>query len=166
MAYQFKNLTVLVVDSQPAIVQLIDSVLQMFGVQKIIKCTDGQSGIEAFERNAPDLIIIDLDLKNLNGLEFTKTVRASTSNPYVPIIFMTALSSPKRVASARDSGITEFLRKPFTAQSLYRHIEVIIEKPRQFVRVGEFFGPDRRRRRDAGFQGSEKRTADDDNKKK
>ena len=105
----------------------------------------------------PDLIIVDWDLADIDGIEFTKVVRARPNNPFAPIIFMTALSSQKRVAVARDSGITEFLRKPFTAQSLYKRIEVIAEKPRQFVRVPDFFGPDRRRKNDENYKGVERR---------
>jgi two-component system, chemotaxis family, chemotaxis protein CheY len=157
LAYQFKNISVLIVDSQPAIVDLIKGVLQMFGVQKIHACTEGQAGLRAFERYAPDLLIIDWDLDSIDGIDFTKSVRSSTVNPYVPIIFMTAFSSQKRVAEARDSGVTEFLRKPFTAESLYKRIESIVEKPRPFVRASSFFGPDRRRKRDEGFSGEDKR---------
>lgn len=160
MTYKFKEITVLVVDSQPAIVELVKGVLQMFGIQKIPACHDGKSGLAAFHECNPDILIIDWDLANLSGIEFTKAVRSSAKNPYIPIIFMTALSSKKRVTEARDSGITEFLSKPFTAESLYKRIELIIEKPRQFVRAPEFFGPDRRRHNKESFQGADKREED------
>jgi len=159
MAYDFKNITVLVVDSQPALLDLIHGVLHMLGVRKIIIKQDGQSGLEAYQAYRPDLMIIDWDLHNLNGLDFTRAVRNSTE-PFTPIIFMTAFSSQKRVLEARDSGITEFLRKPFTAQSLYKRIEEIIERPRKFVRTEEFFGPDRRRHKRESFMGDEKREMD------
>jgi len=159
MAYQFKNITVLIVDSQPAMVEMIKGVLQMFGVQKIHTCTEGKKGLRSFERYVPDLMIIDWDLDDIDGIEFTKTVRKNPRNPYAPIIFMTAFSSEKRVTRARDSGITEFLRKPFTAQSLYKRIEAIVEKPRPFVRAPDFFGPDRRRKGDEDFEGGDKRDA-------
>jgi two-component system chemotaxis response regulator CheY len=157
MTYKFQNITVLIVDSQPAIVDVIRGVLQMFGVQKIVTRTDGTSGLRTFEKEVPDLMIIDWDLATIDGLEFTKTIRRGTINPYVPIIFMTALSSGKRVAEARDSGITEFLRKPFTAESLYKRIEAIVERPRPFVRANDFIGPDRRRKSDEPFSGSDRR---------
>jgi len=157
MAYKFENITVLIVDKQPAIVDLIKEVLKMFGVKMILTCTDGKSGLQTFKGRKPDLMIIDWDLDSINGIEFTKTVRHDNENPYTPIIFMTALSSIKRVAEARDSGITEFLRKPFTAQALYKRIEAIIEKPRPFVHSDEFTGPDRRRKRDKDFKGDDRR---------
>jgi len=157
MNYKFQEITVLVVDSQPAIIDLISNVLKMFGVRRVITSTDGKSGLQAFEKHAPDILIIDWDLASIDGTMFTKTVRASATNPYAPIIFMSALSSTERVALARDSGITEFLRKPFTAESLYKRIEEIIERPRPFVRAESFFGPDRRRKERADFSGPDKR---------
>ena len=157
MTYQFKNITVLIVDSQTAVVDVIKKVLTTFGVKNIITCTTGKKGLKAFKESKPDLMIIDWDLDDINGIEFTKTIRQDPDNPYVPIIFMTALSSTKRVTAARDSGITEFLRKPFTATSLYKRIESIVEKPRPFVHSRDFVGPDRRRKRDKPFKGDDKR---------
>lgn len=157
MAYKFREITVLIVDSQPAIVELIKDVMQAFGVQRVITRTDGKSGLRAFETEAPDIMIVDWDLSSIDGLAFTKAVRQSKSNPYTPIIFMTAFSSAKRVFSARDSGITEFLKKPFTADSLYKRIEAIIERPRMFVRAPDFFGPCRRRRQNVKFEGADRR---------
>ena len=157
MTYQFQNIRVLIVDSQPAIVELVKGVLKMFGVKDILTCTDGKSGLKTFKGRQPDLLIVDWDLDSINGIEFTKAVRRDPGNPYVPIIFMTAFSSVKRVATARDSGITEFLRKPFTAEALYKRIEAIVEKPRPFVLSDNFTGPDRRRKADKDFKGADKR---------
>ncbi|MBI3441513.1 MAG: response regulator [Proteobacteria bacterium] len=158
MAYKFSEVTVLIVDSQPAIVELVRDVLRMLGVQQVLTCTNGASGLRAFEEYSPDIMIIDWDLDNIDGLSFTKAVRGS-NNPYTPIIFMTALSSAKRVVAARDSGITEFLKKPFTVEALCQRIETIIEKPRPFVRAAEFIGPDRRRKRTDDLKGPDRRSS-------
>lgn len=160
MAYKMQNITVLIVDSQPAMVDLIKGVLHLFGIKNIIARVDGERGLEAFKQHNPDLMIVDWDLDNLDGIEFTKMARSSITNPFVPIIFMTSLTSEKRVRQARDSGITEFMRKPFTADALYKRLEEIIERPRQFVRTEEFFGPDRRRHRKATSDGKERRDPD------
>lgn len=156
MTYKFENITVLVVDSQPAIIELIKSVLKMFGVRDVLTATDGANGLKTFKGRKPDLMIVDWDLDDIDGLEFTKAIRHDAVNPYVPIIFTTALSSAKRVAQARDSGITEFLRKPFTAEALYKRIEAIVEKPRDFVLSEDFTGPDRRRHTNE-FPGQDRR---------
>ncbi len=71
---------------------------------------------------------------------------------------MTGFSERRRVFQARDSGVTEFLVKPFNARDLYRRISQIIERPRQFVRSEDFFGPDRRRKSLEEYQGAERRS--------
>ena len=65
----------------------------------------------------------------------------ASPNRYVPIILMTGFSERRRVMQARDAGVTEFLVKPFTARDLYKRLAQVIERPRQFVRSAEFFGP-------------------------
>jgi DNA-binding response OmpR family regulator len=52
-----------------------------------------------------------------------------------------------RIEAARDAGVTEFLAKPITVQSLLDRLIKIVERPRPFVRSEAYFGPDRRRRR-------------------
>jgi DNA-binding response OmpR family regulator len=157
MAYKFDNISVVLIDSQPAMVTLIRDVLKMFGIMRVHCFQDGARGLEYFLKNDADILIIDWDLESMNGIEFTKSIRSSSKNPYVPIIFMTALSSKNRVSVARDSGITEFLKKPFSAETLYKKIQSIIERPRPFVRSSEYFGPDRRGDRKDGYGGPDRR---------
>lgn len=159
MSYDFKKITVLIVDSQPAVIELLRGVLHILGVRNMITRTDGKSGLRAIEQRKPDLVIIDQDLQSMNGIEFTREVRHNSSNPFVPIIFMTAFSVARRVKAARDSGVTEVMKKPFTASLLCRRLEEVIERPRQFIRSDGYFGPDRRRKRDGEYRGPEKRGA-------
>lgn len=159
MPYQFKNITVLVVESSKPMFDLTKAVLQTFGVNQIYSAFGHDEGFARMCRLNPDLIIIDwLDEPN-NGMELTKKIRrsAESPNPFVPIILMTGYSQKRRVIAARDAGITEFLVKPFTANALYQRIEQLIEAPRDFVRADSYFGPDRRRKKDADYSGPERR---------
>lgn len=156
MVYKFSDINILIVDSEPVIGELIRQVLYDFGARAHLE-TDGKAGLRYFEKGMSDLLVIDGHLDNMTGMEFTKAVRSSHKNPYVPIIFMTALTSRERVMMARDSGITEFLKKPFSAISLYKRIERIVENPRPFVRCENFFGPDRRMDKKHMFAGNDRR---------
>jgi len=156
MVYKFSDINVLIVDSEPVMGELIRQVLYDFGARAHVE-TDGKSGLRYFEKGTSDLIIVDGHLDSMSGVEFTKAVRNSHKNPYVPIIFMTSLTSKDRVVLARDSGITEFLKKPFSAISLYKRIERIVENPRPFVRCENFFGPDRRSEKKGPFGGPDRR---------
>ena len=162
MSYQFRNITVLVVESNKAMFDLTKSVLVAFGVNQIYSAYGFDAGFDMFCRVSPDLVIIDWLEDPKNGLELTKSIRKDekSPNPFTPVILMTGYSQKKRVLQARDSGITEFLVKPFTAKTLYQKIEQLIEKPRHFVRCETYFGPDRRRKRDDDYKGPERRAPD------
>lgn len=160
MSYQFKNITVLVVESTRAMFDLTRSVLQAFGVNQVYSAYSSEEGFDALCRLSPDLVIIDWLQEPNNGLELTRRIRVDNTspNPFLPIILMTGYSQKKRVLAARDSGITEFLVKPFTAKALYQKIEQLIERPRHFVSSENYFGPDRRRKREGEYGGPERRT--------
>ncbi len=101
-------------------------------------------------------------MKPVDGLEFVREVRTSekSSNPFVPIIMITGHTEKHRVEAARDAGVTEFIAKPITAQSLFTRIAEIVERPRAFVRAETYFGPDRRRRTPDNYAGPWRRHDD------
>ncbi len=143
---------------------LLKSVLQTFGVGTIETSLDGNDAFEKFCRTNPDLVITDWLMNPCDGISFSRKVRNDPKSPnqYVPIILMTGFSEKKRVLSARDVGITEFLVKPFNTRDLYKRLYQIIEKPRQFIRCEDFFGPDRRRKIKSDYNGPMRRETDRD----
>lgn len=162
MAYNFEDVSVLIVEDSPLMVDLTVSILDTFGVKNKLTADNGQDGFRKFCSEAPDLVIADWMMKPMNGIELAKKIRTNPSSPnqYVPFILMTGFSERHRVIEARDVGITEFLVKPFTVRNLYKRMELIIENPRQFVRSGDFFGPDRRRQKSDPNDGNYKRETD------
>lgn len=162
MTYKFASASILVVDDMPPMLSLTKTILATFGFRNIYTARNGEDAFEKFRRHDPDLVITDWVMEPMDGLELIKKIRTDpmSSNPYVPIILMTGYSALPRVETARDKGTTEFVVKPFTAKDLYNRIVQVIEKPRQFVQVEEFFGPDRRRKSDTGYGGQRRREND------
>ena len=160
MSYQFRNITVLVVESTKAMFDLTKSVLTVFGVNQVYSAYGFDEGFDTFVRVNPDLVIIDWLDDPKNGLELTKRIRtdAKSPNPFTPVVLMTGFSQKKRILQARDAGITELLVKPYTAKALYQKIEQLIEKPRHFVRSDNYFGPDRRRGKEEEYRGPNRRS--------
>ncbi len=149
----------LIVDSQASLIDMIRGALRLLGVPEnnLHSFKEGGAALNLFKQTKPDLLIVDWEMFDMSGLDFVRAVRSSPVNPYVPVIFMTALTTEKRVNEARDCGITEFLAKPFTARTLCEHIEAIVERPRGFVESDNYRGPDRRRKHDAPYTGVERR---------
>ncbi len=158
MAYKFGNLRVLVVETSNIMFNLTRSVLHHFGVKDIVSAFNIEEGYKHYMEFKPDIIIMDWMNNTADGIELTKMIRQrdDSHNRYIPIIMMTGFSHKKCVEIARDTGVNEFVVKPFTAASLYEKLEMIIENPRLFVKSKNFVGPDRRRKRE-GFTGNDKR---------
>ena len=147
MSYKFENIKILVVEDNPAMTDIIKSVLIALGFKDVHTAKDGEMGYRVFQNIKPDLVITDWMMQPIDGLTLSMMIRnnADSPDPYVPIIMLTGYAVPERVKQARDSGINEFLMKPFKADDLYKRIQFIIERPRQYVQNETFFGPDRRR---------------------
>lgn len=162
MPYDLSTAKILIVDDMVPMLTLTKSILSIFGFKHLYTAQGAEEAMKILIKEDPDLVITDWMMKPKNGLEFTREIRKNpkSPNPYVPVVMMTGFSSKIRVEQARDVGITEFLVKPFTSRDLYSRITQIIEKPRQFVDTGEFFGPDRRRRHIKDYEGPQKREAD------
>jgi DNA-binding response OmpR family regulator len=159
MAYQFQNAKILVVEDTQPMATLVKSILNIFGFKNIYLADSGEEGLSMFKHHDPDLVLADWLMDGMDGVEMTRHIRndADSQNPYVPVILMTGFSHQMRIVQARDIGINEFLAKPFNAHELYERIKNVIEKPRQYVDSGAFFGPDRRRKRGRDYNGPERR---------
>ncbi|MCH7937373.1 MAG: response regulator [Proteobacteria bacterium] len=144
-----KNVRVLIVDDQDFIRSLLRHILNVLGCKQITDAADGHTAWELIQDNAPDLLIVDWEMQPMSGLELVQKVRHDKGSPdkFLPIIMITAHSERPRIITARDSGVNEFVMKPVSARTLFSRLNAVIEHPRRFVRTGEYFGPDRRRKR-------------------
>ncbi|MGL4325233.1 MAG: response regulator [Beijerinckiaceae bacterium] len=159
MRVEFSRLRFIVIDDNTFIRRVMRALLHGFGAREVYEAEDGAAGLEAFIQHAPDIVITDWEMPILDGIELTRMIRqpTSNSNPYVPIIMVSAHSEMRRVKEARDAGVTEFLVKPISAKSLYQRVLNTVANPRPFVRTANYFGPDRRRAQAADYAGPERR---------
>lgn len=166
MAYNFKQVKVLVVESSVPMFKLVKGVLNMFGVSEsnVFAAYTPEEAFEAFRKHRHDLVIADWLQNPDRGIHLSKMLRThkETPNAYVPIIMTAGSGHLSRVLRARDAGISEYLVKPFSAKSLADRISRVIEKPRVFVLCPNYTGPDRRVRADEGYKGPDRRTTQPD----
>ena len=144
-----KNVRVLIVDDQDFIRSLLRHILGVLGCKQITDAADGVTAWGIIQDTSPDLLIVDWEMSPMNGLELVQKVRHDPISPdkFLPIIMITAHSERPRIITARDSGVNEFVMKPVSAKTLFSRLNAVIEHPRRFIRTGEYFGPDRRRKR-------------------
>lgn len=162
MPFDFKKLTILVVEDTAPMRKLITSVLETLGVGRVYTAENGERGFEIFKRENPDIVIADWHMEPMSGIELTREIRSSTLSPnrMAPIVLVTGYSALNRVSEARDAGVTEFLIKPFSANDLAKRIAYVINKPRDYIDGRQYFGPDRRRRSTPDLKSPRRRTED------
>ncbi len=161
-ASALENLKVLIVEDNQHMRSLLRTLLNSVGVRDVIEANDGTTALTALRDRKCDLVLSDLAMKPMDGLEFSRHVRTSehSPNPFLPIIMITGHTEKHRVEAARDAGVTEFLAKPITASSLFSRLAEIVERPRAFVRTDAYFGPDRRRKNIENYGGPWRRHDD------
>jgi CheY-like chemotaxis protein len=159
MIASLAKLRFLLVDDSHHMRNILKTLLRGFGVNKITEAAGVMEAFDLFRTEAPDIIILDLQMDYLTGADFTRMVRTSPNspNPFVAIILLTAHSERRRVESARDSGVNEICAKPIMAAELYRKIHAVVENPRPFIRSPDYFGPCRRRHHSIHYTGPERR---------
>ena len=158
-AKSIEQLNVLIIEDERHMRMLIRNVLVALGVQDVAEASDGETAVEEMKAFRSDLLLVDLKMEPIGGLEFVRRLRADANNPYrfVPVIMITAYADIDTVAMARDVGITEFMAKPISVTALEQRIQRVLKDSRRFVEAPEFAGPDRRRSKKADFGGQERR---------
>ena len=156
------EMNVLIVEDDRHMRMLIRNVVFALGVKDVMEASDGESAFEEMKSIRPDLVLCDMKMTPMGGLEFVRQLRADADNKnrFVPVIMITAYAELDTVADARDSGVNEFMAKPISAATLEKRIRRVLEDERLFVEAKDFSGPDRRRSKKDSFGGSERRGTD------
>ncbi|MGP0091160.1 MAG: response regulator [Xanthobacteraceae bacterium] len=138
---------VLVVEDEPYTRKVIRTLLSGVGVKNVHEASNGAEGLAAVRAIAPDIVLLDWDMPQVNGAEFMRTVRSPATFPYpnVPVIMLTAHGEKSRVVEAVKLGVHEYLVKPVSSQALLARMVVVLAKPRPIVQIGNYYGPEPRK---------------------
>lgn len=160
---RYELLKILLVDDNHYMRVLLAEILRAIGVYYIYEANDGAEGLQMMRDHPIDVVMTDLAMQPLDGIDFVRLLRNSPDSPnkLAPVIMITGHSTFARVAEARDAGVSEFLAKPLTARGVVERLHQAIEHPRTFVRTDDYFGPDRRRRNDPHYNGPRRRSGDE-----
>ncbi len=159
---RFDLLKILLVDDNPHMRMLLTQILRAIDVRYIHEASDGAEALQVMRQTNVDIVFTDLTMQPLDGIDFVRLLRNSPDSPnqMAPVIMITGHSTVRRIAEARDAGVNEILAKPVTARGVLSRIGEVIENPRAFVRTGDYFGPDRRRRAEPSYAGPMRRAGD------
>ncbi len=131
--------TVLVVDDEPKIVQLARDYLEHAGFT-VASASDGREALASFRAAAPDLIVLDLGLPLVDGLDVARAIR-KTSN--VPILMLTGRGDEADRVAGLELGADDYVTKPFSPKELVARVRAVLRRaevaatPTDIVRAGE-----------------------------
>jgi DNA-binding response OmpR family regulator len=131
--------TILVVDDEPRIVELARDYLEHAGF-RVITASDGRSALESARRDRPDLVVLDLGLPGLDGLDVTRELRRNGS---IPIVMVTARDDELDKLLGLELGADDYLTKPFSPRELVARVKAVLRRTDRpadasdVIRVGE-----------------------------
>ncbi|OUR64074.1 response regulator [Methylophaga sp. 42_25_T18] len=109
---------ILIVDDSNSMRQMVSFTLKQAGGHTLTESADGQQGLQAVKSQQFDLIITDMNMPNMDGMEFAKAVRARKEYKFTPILVLTTESSPEVKQQGREVGVTGWIVKPFNPDQL------------------------------------------------
>ena len=121
---------ILIADDIPTNRKLLRQTLSVLGDYEIVEAIDGRNAIAVYNKEKPDLILMDIMMPDLDGKEAAFIIKNNMGDDYVPIIFLTALSSEASLSEALESGGDDFISKPF-------NIDVLASKINAHLRIRE-----------------------------
>ncbi len=123
--YKTTNVRVLVVEDDFLVSEMIDGALSDMGHQVVGKATDGKQALELVQSLRPDLILMDIEMPGMNGIEASRQI--TESHP-TPIVVLTAYDTPDLVKQASEAGVGAYLIKPPNAQDMDRAILIAMAR--------------------------------------
>ncbi len=162
MAFNFKNIKVLIADDDATICMVIANIFRTLKVKECLTAHDGEEALELFKQHKPDLVLTDWNMKEMCGLDLARAIRQidKETNGVTPVILTSGYANMEKVKEAIDTGVNEFLLKPFSVNDLATRVAYVIENPRECIDIQGYFGPDRRRSDTDAYEGPDRRNGE------
>ena len=116
---------ILIVDDTPANVEILEMRLAAHGFE-ILTAGDGEEALAIIGDKQPDLILLDIMMPKIDGIEVCRRVKGDNSLPFIPIILVTAKSDPKDVVAGLEAGAEEYLTKPVEKTALVARVKSML----------------------------------------
>jgi diguanylate cyclase len=110
--------TVMIIDDEPIVIDVVQAFLEEAGYRRFIGISDSLKAIQAISEHKPDVVLLDLLMPGLNGLDVLSAVRADPELRFIPVIVLTAASDSATKLKVLELGATDFLAKPVDASEL------------------------------------------------
>jgi two-component system chemotaxis response regulator CheY len=120
-----QNMKILVVDDFSTMRRIVRNILKQLGYSNVIEADDGSTALDTLKNEKIDFIVSDWNMPKMTGLELLKLVRGDDSLKSIPFLMVTAEAKKENITDALQSGVSNYIVKPFTAETLREKIEKI-----------------------------------------
>ncbi|QOY86733.1 response regulator [Paludibaculum fermentans] len=117
--------TILTVDDSSSLRQMVSFVLRSNGYD-VVEAVDGVDGLAKLDGQAVDLVLTDINMPRMDGIEFTRQLRAMTPYKFVPIVLLTTESHPDKKQQGKAAGATAWIVKPFQPDQLLAVVKKVL----------------------------------------
>jgi len=120
-----KNMPILIVDDYKTMLRIVRGLLNQLGFSNIDEATDGTAALAQLAQKQYGLVISDWNMEPMSGFELLKHVRGAEKTKTLPFIMVTAESKTENVILAKQAGVSNYIVKPFNADTLKGKIEAV-----------------------------------------
>ena len=122
--------TVLVIDDDPVILQLLQVNFEMEGF-KVLTATDGGEGLEMARTKRPDVVISDVMMPKVDGLELATALKGDPATAGLPVILLSARAQATDVQKGLEAGVEEYVTKPFDPLELVDLVNSVLDRAKR-----------------------------------
>lgn len=112
--------SILIVDDSATTRAVIKRTLALSGLEVagVREASNGKAALEAIELQMPDLVMLDLNMPEMDGLELTERIRADARFSMLPVVIVSSEATPLKVAMMKAKGVNDYITKPFTPEQI------------------------------------------------
>ncbi len=120
-----KQLPILIIDDYKTMLRIVRNLLKTLGFENVDEATDGTMALQMIGVKQYGLIISDWNMEPMSGYELLKNVRGNEKTRNIPFIMVTAESKTENVIAAKQAGVSNYIVKPFNAETLKMKMEAV-----------------------------------------
>ena len=121
-----RNMSILIVDDYKTMLRIIRNLLNQLNFSNVEEAADGKTALVKLRSNSIGLVISDWNMEPMTGLQLLREVRADENLKDTPFIMITAESKTENVVAAKEAGVSNYIVKPFNAQTLKGKMESVL----------------------------------------
>ncbi len=118
----------LIVDDSSVMRKIVERALRQAGLESLVvfEAGNGSEGLDVLKARTVDLILSDINMPAMDGLEFLRQIRLQKLAPDIPVVMITTESSEEHVRQAIEAGAQGYIRKPFTAEQVKERVLLLL----------------------------------------